>query len=134
VTEDSIADGEWAISASFAPALLDRGIASTRRELQKWWSDGITDTELADRKQGLVGGYFVGLSTSLGVAGQILTSLQRGYDVSWLDRYPEAIKALSRAQVNSAIKTHLNPDAMVLVEAGSVGSAAPGRPAAAERP
>jgi zinc protease len=134
VSEDSIADGEWAISASFAPALLDRGIASTRRELQKWWSDGITDTELADRKQGLVGGYFVGLSTSLGVAGQILTSLQRGYDVSWLDRYPEAIKALSRAQVNSAIKTHLNPDAMVLVEAGSVGSAAPGRPAAAERP
>ena len=35
--------------------------------------DGITDSELADRKQGLVGGYFVGLSTTGGVASSILT-------------------------------------------------------------
>jgi zinc protease len=122
--EDSIADGEWAISASFAPALLDKGIASTKRELDKWWADGITDSELADRKQGLVGGYFVGLSTTGGVASTILTSIQRGYDVSWLDTYPEAVKALTRTQVNAAIKTHLTPGNMVLVKAGSVGTAA----------
>lgn len=125
MTDDSIADGDWEISASFAPALLDKGIASTRRELDKWWSDGITDAELADRKQGMVGGYRVGLSTTGGVASAILTAIQRGYDVSWLDQYPEAIKALTRAQVNNAIKTHLNPSTMVLVKAGSVGSAAP---------
>ena len=35
VSEDSIVDGKWDISASFAPALLEKGIASTRRELQK---------------------------------------------------------------------------------------------------
>ena len=61
VSDDSIVDGEWAISASFAPALLEKGVASTRRELNKWWSDGISDSELADRKQGIVGGYLVGL-------------------------------------------------------------------------
>jgi zinc protease len=120
IGEDSIADGAWDISASFAPALLDKGIASTRRELQKWWSEGVTESELADRKQGLIGGYFVGLSTSVGVASTIVTSIQRGYDVTWLDGYPEAVKALTRAQVNNAIKTHLNPSTMVLVEAGSV--------------
>jgi zinc protease len=124
VADDSIADGDWEISASFAPALLDKGIASTRRELQKWWSEGITDAELADRKQGMVGGYLVSLSTTGGVASAILTSIQRGYDVSWLDQYPEAIKALTRTQVNNAIKTHLDPSTMVLVKAGSVGSAA----------
>ena len=123
--DDSIADGKWAISASFAPALLDKGIVSTRRELEKWWSAGITDAELSDRKLGLVGGYFVGLATTSGVANTLLTSIQRGYDLSWLDTYPQAIEALTRAQVNSSIKTHLNPDTMVLVEAGSVGSAAP---------
>ena len=120
IGEDSIADGAWDISASFAPALLDKGIASTRRELQKWWSEGVTESELADRKQGLIGGYFVGLSTSGGVASTIVTSIQRGYDVTWLDGYPEAVKALTRAQVNNAIKTHLDPSTMVLVEAGSV--------------
>jgi zinc protease len=130
ISEDTIVDGAWDISASFAPALLDKGLASTRRELQKWWSDGVTEAELADHKQGLIGGYFVGLSTTGGLANTIVTSIQRGYDLTWLDGYPEAIKALTRAQVNNAIKTHLDPSTMVLVEAGSVkaGSAAPPPP------
>jgi zinc protease len=119
VSEDTIADGAWDISASFAPTLLEKGVAATRRELQKWWSDGITEAELADRKQGLIGGYSVGLSTTGGLAGTIITTIQRGYDLTWLDGYPDAVRALTRAQVNGAIKTHLDPAAMVLVEAGT---------------
>jgi zinc protease len=126
VSADSIADGAWSISASFAPALLDQGIASTRRVLEAWWKEGVTDTELAARKQGLVGGYFVGLSTTGGLASTILTTIQRGYDLSWLDRYPEAVRAVSRDEVNRAIRTHLDPSTMVLVEAGSVGAAGTG--------
>jgi zinc protease len=124
VTEDSIADGAWDISASFAPALLEKGIASTRRELDNWWRAGVTDAELGARKQGLIGGYLVGLATTGGLATAILTAVQRGYDVSWLDSYPEAIKSMTRDQVNRAIYTHLDPNAMVLVEAGSVAAAA----------
>jgi zinc protease len=124
VTADSVADGAWSISASFAPALLDRGVASTRRVLGQWWKDGITDDELAARKQGLVGGYFVGLSTTAGLASTILTSIQRGYDLTWLDGYPEAVRAISREQVDQAIRAHLDPAAMVQVEAGSVAAPA----------
>jgi zinc protease len=124
VAEDSIADGSWDISASFAPTLLAKGIASTRRELDKWWKDGVTDAELTARKQGVVGGYLVGLSTTAGMASTILTNVQRGYDVNWLDGYPKAVNALTREQVNSAIKNHLNPSVMVLVEAGSVSAVA----------
>ena len=74
VTEDSIADGAWDISASFAPSLLDKGLASTRRVLDAWWQDGVTDGELRARKQGLIGSYLVGLSTTGGVATAILTA------------------------------------------------------------
>ncbi|MDP9083693.1 MAG: insulinase family protein [Pseudomonadota bacterium] len=124
VAQDSISDGSWDISASFAPALLEKGLASTRRELDKWWKDGVTDQELASRKQGLVGGYLVGLSTTAGLATAILTDVQRGYDLTWLDGYAAAVKALTREQVNSSIKNHLNASALVLIEAGSVGSPA----------
>jgi zinc protease len=124
IADDSIVDGRWNISASFAPALLDKGIASTRRELDRWWKDGVTDQELAARKQGLVGSYLVGLSTTTGLANAILTNVQRGYDVTRLETYPGAVKALTRDEVNSAIKNHLNPGAMVLVRAGSVAPAA----------
>jgi zinc protease len=118
--DDSIVDGDWDISASFAPALLTKGVASTRRELDLWWKDGVTEQELTSRKQGLIGGYLVSLSTTGGLAATILTDIQRGYDLSWLDAYPNAVNALTREQVNAAIKNHLNPATMVLVEAGSV--------------
>jgi zinc protease len=124
VIADTLIPGAWQLSASFAPSLLAKGIASSRRQLDLWWQSGITDQELARRKQGLIGGYEVGLATSAGLAGTILTTIQRGYDLTWLDGYPKAIEALTTAQVNAAIKTHLNPGTMVLVEAGSVGAAA----------
>jgi zinc protease len=120
MSDDSIVDGAWDISASFAPALLAKGVASTRRELDTWWKDGVSEQELTARKQGLIGGYFVGLATTGGLAETILVNTQRGFDLNWLDGYPKAVKALSPAQVNAAIKTHLNPSNMVLVEVGTL--------------
>jgi zinc protease len=134
VTEDSIADGAWNISASFAPSLLDKGLTSTRRVLDAWWQQGVTDDELAVRKQGILGTYLVGLATTRGLASVILTTVQRGYDIDWLDTYPDMIQALTRDQVNKAIHTHLDPSTMVLIEAGSVAAAAGGKPAADSAP
>jgi predicted Zn-dependent peptidase len=59
------------------------------------------------------------------LADTILTNVQRGYDVSWLDEYSQAVNAVTLQQVNAAIKAHLNPATMVLVEAGSVGPPKP---------
>jgi zinc protease len=120
VGEDSFTEGAWELDASFAPALLDKGVAAARRELQNWWKNGVTDKELADRKEGIVGSYLVSLSTTAGLANSIMTAIQRGYGLDWLDRYPDAVKALTVDQVNAAISRHLDPAAMVLIEAGSV--------------
>jgi zinc protease len=122
--DDNVTDGVWEVSASFAPTLLAKGVESTRREVAKWWREGVSELELAAHKQGLIGSYFVSLSTTLGLAETILVNAQRGYDPSWLDAYPKALKALTREQVNAAIKTHINPNTLVLVEAGSVPAAA----------
>jgi len=120
VSDDSLTGGDWQLFASFAPSLLGRGIESSRRELQTWWQDGVSDAELAVRKQELTGSYFVGLSTTAGVAATVLATIERGYGLDWLDGYPVAINALTRDAVNAAIKNHLNPASMVLVEAGTL--------------
>jgi zinc protease len=120
MAEDSIVDGSWDVSASFAPALLEKGIASTRREVERWWRDGVTDDELAARKQGLVGSYRVSLSTTGGLASAILTDILRGYGVSRLDEFPDAVNALTRVEINASIKKHIIPSRMVLIKAGSV--------------
>jgi predicted Zn-dependent peptidase len=48
-----------------------------------------------------------------------LVDIQRGVDLTWLDELPKAVNALTREQVNAAIRSHLNPATMVLVKAGS---------------
>ena len=49
--------------------------------------------------------------------------MQRGYDLTWLDEYPKAIQALTVEQVNSVIKKYLDPNKMLLIEAGTIGGA-----------
>ena len=118
--EDALTDGYWRISGTFAPALLQQGIESTRRELLKWSRDGVTAEELAARKTDIVGSYQVSLATTGGLATALEQALLRGYPVSWLDDYPRAIEALTLEDVNRAIKKHIDPAKMVLVKAGTV--------------
>ena len=120
LSHDAFADGDWKIQATFAPALLDKGIASAKRQLTSWFETGVTSAEVESRKTNLVGTYKVSLATTDGMAGALLAAVHRGYEVSWLDEYPERINALTTEQINAAIKKHLKPDEMVLIKAGTV--------------
>jgi zinc protease len=62
----------------------------------------------------------VSLATTGGIGNAVLQAVQCGYEVSWLDEYPDAIKAFTPSQVNAAIKKYLDPTRLVLVEAGTV--------------
>ena len=124
VSDDTFVDGDWRMQANFAPALLDKGIASTKRQLVEWYDKGVTDAELAQRKTDMAGSYKIGLSTTSGMAGMILNTLNRDLPISFIDEYPARVGALTTAQVNGAIKKHLDPEKMVLVKAGTVTGAA----------
>ncbi len=119
--DDTFVDGAWFISSDFAPTLLDKGVASARAELQKWWQGGVTAEELTARKTNLVGSYQVSLATTGGMAQAIRSTIERGKPLSWLDDYPKAVNALTVQQVNDAIKKYLDPNKAVLVEAGTFG-------------
>jgi zinc protease len=125
LSHDAFSDGDWRIQASFAPALLEKGLASTKRQLANWYDNGVTPAEVEARKTNLIGTYKVGLATTDGMAGALLAAVHRGYDVSWLDEYPDRINALTTGQVNAAIKKYLKPENMVLIKAGTVAGALP---------
>ncbi len=120
IAGDSHRPGEWFVQGTFAPALLDQGLASTRRELQGWWKDGITPDELGYRKSKIAGSFIVSLETTEGLARQLLLCAERGFDVKWLDEFPGKVAALSLDEVNGAIRKHLDPAKMVTVKAGTL--------------
>lgn len=120
VGNDTFSDGDWRIGASFAPALLDKGVTSTKRQLALWRDQGVTAEELARAKSRTAGSYKVGLATTAGLANTILTALNSGMPLEFVDEYPQRIAALTLEQVNGAIRKHIDPERMVLVEAGTV--------------
>jgi zinc protease len=122
---DTFTDGDWKVTATFAPALLEKGIAATKRELTKWYTDGITPAELAYRKDNLVGRFKVSLATTDGMAASLLAAVHRGYDQTWLDEYPKRINSLTLSEVNGAVKKYLKPDAMVVIKAGTIPGVTP---------
>lgn len=125
IANDTYNPGDWRITATFAPNLLEKGIESTRRELTAWYEKGITSDELDKRKSNLIGSFKVNLATTTGLAQQLLITAERGYDPSFLDQYPDMINGITQEQVNAAIKKHLNPNSMVLIKAGTIPGAAP---------
>ena len=120
VEGDSFRNGFWTTRATFAPALLERGLASTRREIQSWWEKGITAEELEYRKSAAPGLFAVAIETTHGLAQQLLLCAERGFEVKWIDEYPGKIRALTVEQVNAAVKKHLNPEKMATVKAGTL--------------
>lgn len=119
LANDMFNEGDWKISASFAPELLEKGIASTRRQLDLWYSAGVTLAEIESRKSNLIGAFKVNLATTGGMADNLLAAVNRGYEINWLDDFPVKIKAIRAEQVNAVIKKYLKPVDMVLIKAGT---------------
>jgi zinc protease len=117
---DTYTDGSWSIHGTFAPELLEKGAASTWRELRRFHDQGLTADELKTFKTTLTGSYKVALATTSGVAGTLLNALQRGYGPEWVDEFPQRLQALTLDEVNTAVKKFIDPDKMVVVLAGSL--------------
>ncbi len=120
LSDDLYSDGLWRISATFAPQLLEKGLASTHKQLNLWYQEGVSEEELKAKKTTLIGSYKVRLATTGGMAGRIHSFAQMGRPVSYLDQYPKDLEAIQLEAVNAAIKRYLNPEDMITVMAGSV--------------
>lgn len=113
-------DGYWAIWATFAPQLVDKGYDAAVEQLETWLESGITKAELTAKQSTITGSYKVGLATTRGLAGQILTNAERGRPNSYLDKFPELINALTVEQINNAIQKYIDKDRMFFIAAGSL--------------
>ncbi len=120
LSADTHADGSWGIQGTFAPELLEKGAASTLRELRRFHAEGLTAAEFTTFKVTLTGSYQVALSTTVGLAATLLNAIQRGYGPEWVDEYPRRLEGLKLDDVNAAIKRFIDPDRMVTVLAGSL--------------
>lgn len=119
---DILTPGNWILGASFAPSMLEKGLAASRAVFEAWHAEGVSKDEVAAAIQTLSGSYLVGLSTTSRVAAQVHSFLQRGYPAEYIDHYPDELRQLDAARVNQAIRKYFDPTAVQSVIAGSLES------------
>jgi predicted Zn-dependent peptidase len=118
-------DGHWQVGVTLSQENLERGVEATRAEVQRFVDDGVTEDELAAKKTTITGSYTVGLATTKRLARSILTNAERGFDLDYLDRFPQLVEALTLEEVNDAVQRHFNPARFHTAMAGTVPQEAP---------
>ena len=113
-------DGYWMVGGTFSPKLLSKGESSTLREIKKWAKEGISQKELDVTKSTLIGGFQVGFDTTGGLAGGILNAAVIHNDLTYLDNYPNMVKAVTLDQANSAIAKYISYEDLYQVAAGTI--------------
>ena len=83
------------------------------------WSPGISLEDLISRVEGLSGKYALSLSSSAGIGSVLLTLLEQGYGVDYVDRYPYELKAITVDAVNEAINKHIDIEQLFHVISGA---------------
>jgi len=104
--------GYWQTRVTLSHDALEEGIDATREVIRDFVEEGATEEELADKKTTITGSYTVGLATTQRLAQSILTNAERGFDVDYLDRFPQEIEELSLEEVNEAVRGYMRPNAM----------------------
>lgn len=118
-------EGHWEVGVTLSQENLARGLEATRAEVQRFVDQGVTADELAAKKTTIAGSYTVGLATTKRLAQSILTNAERGFDVDYLDRFPQLIDALTLDAVNDAVRRHFDPARFHTALAGTVPQEAP---------
>lgn len=112
--------GHWLVAVTLSGENLERGIEATRDVVHTFVEEGVSSAELADKQTTITGSFKVGLATTGGLASALLHNAERGFDVAYLDRFPELVQALTLDDVNRVIREYLRPDVLHLAMSGTL--------------
>ncbi|KAF6004763.1 hypothetical protein F1559_001193 [Cyanidiococcus yangmingshanensis] len=113
-------DGYWRIAGTFGSTNVERGVAATLEQIERWYTHGVEQAELDAKKATVYGSYQVGLATTRGLAGALISTLDEGRPLTWIDEYVDRIGSLTLDQVNAAIRRWVDPNALVIAAAGNI--------------
>jgi len=115
----------WQISGLVAPQNTARFEQAVREEIERMLKDGLTDKEIADAKAGLLQERVLNRSEDGTLASVWSSYLDLGrtftsYSLALEDR----IRSLTAAEVNAALRRHIDPAKMTVVIAGDAAKGA----------
>lgn len=110
--------GHWQITMILNPHSLEPGLEATLHEIRAFAEKGVSEQELAEKKETVIGNFKVSLSTTRNMAYQILKAEELGLGIAYLDEFPQKIHAVTLEEVNAAIARYFHPEQLHIAIAG----------------
>ncbi len=114
----SLVDGLWYVSVTVQPSNAEQAITSTLDELRRALDDGVTDDEVDAYVSNFIGTFKVGLATNAGMVGRLVDAEFYGLGPGYLDDFGGIVSAVTRDDVNAALRRHIHIDRLTTVIAG----------------
>jgi zinc protease len=118
-SESGIGDGPFTIGVTVAPENIERAIDATLEIVADYIANGIREDELKDEQSSFIGSFKIGLAANGGMANQISSAELYGLGVSYLDEFPSLVAALTKREIDDAIRKYIHPEAATTVIAGT---------------
>ena len=104
---------------------MSRFEQAVREEIDRLLKDGLTDKEVADAKSGMLQERLLNRSSDSTLASSWTAYLDLGRTfTSYSLAFEERIRSLSTAEVNAALRRHIDPGRMTVVIAGDAAKGA----------
>ncbi|WP_334178463.1 pitrilysin family protein [Pseudoxanthomonas sp.] len=116
--------GSFTVQAIAAPENMAKVEALVREELDKLLKDGVTADELKDAVAGTLTERQQARAEDGTIAGMLTDQLYFGRTMQFTTELDAKYAALTREQVNAAIRKHLKPEALSVFVAGDFAKAA----------
>jgi len=114
----NVVDGPLTVRAGVGPTNVDRTIESIDEEIARLIHDGLTEKELTESRQYLVGSLPRTLETNAGIAQFLQTVEFFGLGLDYDVRLPDLVAAVTLTDVHNAARRVLDPDRATIVIAG----------------
>jgi zinc protease len=114
----NVVEGPLVIRAGVGPANVDRAIASVDEEIGRLTREGLTEKELTESRQYLIGSMPRMLETNAGIAHFLQTAEFFGLGLDYDVRLPALLRAVTLDDVHAVARRVLDPDRAAIVIAG----------------
>lgn len=115
--------GSFQIAMQTKNENAQQAIALAKAEMERIRRDGITNEELQEAKDYLIGSFPLRLDTNRRIAGFLGSAEYYGLGLDYPERYPKLIEAVTRDDIKRVANKYLRPDKLILVVVGHLEKA-----------
>jgi predicted Zn-dependent peptidase len=114
--------GLFLAEGSCRTEVTDSALTAMIDHVNRIAKEPVTDAELEGAKSYIVGNFPTTIETPSQIAAQIGQVKLLGLDKSWLENYRKQVAAVTKADVQTAMAKHIQPDKLAIVLVGDAGA------------